>query len=59
MERDGENDKSIAIYAMSYANSPQRQIVLIGYPGAQSLDLVGPLEVFSMASVDHGRTGSL
>jgi transcriptional regulator GlxA family with amidase domain len=30
--------------------SPPRQIVLIGYPGAQSLDLVGPLEVFSMAN---------
>jgi transcriptional regulator GlxA family with amidase domain len=26
-----------------------RRIALIGYPGAQSLDLVGPLEVFSMA----------
>ncbi len=50
MESDGENDKSIAIYAMPYANSAPRRIVLIGYPGAQSLDLVGPLEVFSMAN---------
>jgi transcriptional regulator GlxA family with amidase domain len=33
--------------------SPPRRIVLIGYPGAQSLDLVGPLEVFSMAN-NHG-----
>src|ERR1700685_2763091 len=29
---------------------PSRQIVLVGYPGAQSLDLAGPLEVFSMAN---------
>ena len=35
---------------MSCPNSPPRRIVLIGYPGAQSLDLVGPLEVFSMAN---------
>jgi transcriptional regulator GlxA family with amidase domain len=27
-----------------------RKIALVGYPGAQSLDLVGPLEVFSMAN---------
>jgi transcriptional regulator GlxA family with amidase domain len=27
-----------------------RKIALIGYPGAQSLDIVGPLEVFSMAN---------
>jgi transcriptional regulator GlxA family with amidase domain len=27
-----------------------RRIVLIGFPGAQSLDLIGPLEVFSMAN---------
>ncbi len=30
--------------------SATRRIVLIGYPGAQSLDLIGPLEVFSMAN---------
>ena len=30
--------------------SPPRRIVLIGYPGAQSLDVVGPIEVFSMAN---------
>jgi transcriptional regulator GlxA family with amidase domain len=35
---------------MPYTPSPPRRIVLIGYPGAQSLDLVGPLEVFSMAN---------
>jgi transcriptional regulator GlxA family with amidase domain len=38
---------------MPYTSSQRRRIVLIGYPGAQSLDLVGPLEVFSMA----GRAG--
>ena len=27
-----------------------RTVALIGYPGAQSLDIVGPLEVFSMAN---------
>jgi transcriptional regulator GlxA family with amidase domain len=27
-----------------------RRVVIIGYPGAQSLDLIGPLEVFSMAN---------
>ena len=27
-----------------------RKIALVGYPGVQSLDLVGPLEVFSMAN---------
>ena len=48
--RSGGNDKCIAIYAMRYANSLSRRIVLIGYPGAQSLDLVGPFEVFSMAN---------
>lgn len=29
---------------------PERHVVLVGYAGAQSLDLVGPLEVFSMAN---------
>ena len=31
-----------------------RKIALVGYPGAQSLDLVGPLEVFSMANRSGG-----
>ncbi|MDQ0465037.1 transcriptional regulator GlxA family with amidase domain [Caulobacter ginsengisoli] len=31
-----------------------RRIALVGYPGAQSLDLVGPMEVFSMASDRRG-----
>ena len=32
-------------------SSPRaRQVALIGYPGVQSLDIVGPLEVFSMAN---------
>ncbi|MDB5484083.1 MAG: transcriptional regulator, AraC family [Caulobacteraceae bacterium] len=35
---------------MPYTNAPSRRIVLIGYPGVQSLDLVGPLEVFSMVN---------
>src|SRR5579859_919954 len=32
------------------APSAPRRIVLVGYPGAQSLDLIGPLEVFSMSN---------
>ena len=35
---------------MTAVHPPPRKIVLIGYHGAQSLDLVGPLEVFSMAN---------
>ncbi|HQT52756.1 MAG TPA: hypothetical protein PKX06_04645, partial [Phenylobacterium sp.] len=35
---------------MTSMNSTPRNIVLIGYDGAQSLDLVGPLEVFAMAN---------
>lgn len=31
-----------------------RRIVLVGYPGVQSLDLVGPTEVFSMANTYSG-----
>ena len=51
----GANDagvtvKSIAIYAMPFPAPPIRKIALIGYDGVQSLDLVGPLEVFSMAN---------
>lgn len=30
--------------------SKRRKIALVGYPGVQSLDLTGPLEVFSMAN---------
>lgn len=30
--------------------STPRKVALIGYPGVQSLDLVGPLEVFAMAN---------
>ena len=47
----------IADSAMPTPGSPPRRIVLIGYPGAQSLDLVGPLEVFSMAN-RHGAAGA-
>lgn len=32
-----------------------RKVALIGYAGAQSLDIVGPLEVFSMANRFGGR----
>ena len=35
---------------MPHAQPHPRKIALIGYDGAQSLDLVGPLEVFSMAN---------
>jgi transcriptional regulator GlxA family with amidase domain len=32
-----------------------RRVIIVGYAGAQSLDLVGPLEVFSMANQLAGR----
>ena len=35
---------------MSERAAPTRKVALIGYAGAQSLDLVGPLEVFAMAN---------
>jgi transcriptional regulator GlxA family with amidase domain len=35
---------------MSERPSATRKVALVGYPGAQSLDIVGPLEVFSMAN---------
>jgi transcriptional regulator GlxA family with amidase domain len=35
---------------MSEQLSPPRKVALVGYGGAQSLDIVGPLEVFSMAN---------
>lgn len=34
---------------------PCRRIALVGFPGVQSIDLVGPLEVFSMANRISGR----
>jgi transcriptional regulator GlxA family with amidase domain len=35
---------------MSEYPSQKRKVALVGYPGVQSLDLVGPMEVFSMAN---------
>ena len=35
---------------MTHAPAKPRKIALVGYDGVQSLDLVGPYEVFSMAS---------
>lgn len=35
---------------MSEQSSAPRKVALVGYPGVQSLDIVGPLEVFSMAN---------
>lgn len=35
---------------MNQSASCARKVALIGYPGAQSLDIVGPMEVFSMAN---------
>src|SRR5438105_3379437 len=35
---------------MTHSSPRKRQIALIGYPGVQSLDIVGPLEVLSMAN---------
>lgn len=41
---------------LTQRSSAQRTVALIGYPGVQSLDLVGPLEVFSMANRFGNRT---
>lgn len=38
------------IAPMTRPDARPRSIALVGYPGVQSLDLVGPLEVFSMAN---------
>lgn len=35
---------------MSDRSSATRKVALVGYPGVQSLDIVGPLEVFAMAN---------
>lgn len=34
---------------------PTRRVALVGYPGVQSLDLIGPWEVFAMANRFSGR----
>ena len=39
---------------MAHARSSRRNIALVGYDGAQSLDLVGPFEVFRMANYYSG-----
>ncbi|MFZ4606565.1 MAG: GlxA family transcriptional regulator [Caulobacter sp.] len=39
---------------MTRPDARPRTIALVGYPGVQSLDLVGPLEVFSMANTYGG-----
>jgi len=41
---------------MTQAPPPVRKIALVGYDGVQSLDLVGPFEVFSMANGFSGKT---
>ena len=50
VESSGGNVIHIADCAMTQTHPHPRTIALIGYDGAQSLDLVGPLEVFSMAN---------
>lgn len=35
---------------MNHPRTATRKIALVGYPGVQSLDLIGPLEVFAMAN---------
>jgi transcriptional regulator GlxA family with amidase domain len=40
---------------MSDDLTASRKVALVGYPGVQSLDLVGPLEVFAMANRFGGR----
>jgi transcriptional regulator GlxA family with amidase domain len=35
---------------MNTSATNTRKVALVGYPGVQSLDLVGPFEVFSMAN---------
>ena len=46
----GGNVIVIANYAMPNATPHSRKVALIGYDGVQSIDLVGPWEVFSMAN---------
>lgn len=38
------------ITPMGMTTNTTRKVALIGFPGAQSLDIVGPLEVFAMAN---------
>jgi len=49
----GGKDNYIAIYAMSSTKTASRRIVLIGFNGAQSLDLVGPADVFAHANASN------
>lgn len=39
------------------SDTEPRLIVLVGFPGVQTLDLTGPFEVFSMANTYIGRQG--
>ncbi len=50
LKSGGGNVRYVAYYAMPTPQRRLRKIALIGYPGVQSLDLVGPFEVFSMAN---------
>jgi transcriptional regulator GlxA family with amidase domain len=42
--------KLLQFAPMGEPASATRKVALVGYPGAQSLDIVGPLEVFTMAN---------
>src|SRR3982750_3362977 len=42
--------KMLQFTPMSEGSYATRKVALVGYPGAQSLDIVGPLEVFAMAN---------
>ena len=50
---------SATITAEMPAKAPQRNVAILAYPGVQSLDVTGPLEVFSAARqlVERGAAG--
>jgi len=59
MVRDvGSHDLDTAVPAMTTRRARERLVVLVGYPGVQTLDLVGPAEVFAAANLrrDAGQT---
>jgi transcriptional regulator GlxA family with amidase domain len=58
VRRVGSHDVEPADPAMTVRRARERLVVLVGYPGVQTLDLVGPAEVFAAANFrrDAGAT---
>ena len=52
MGEQGLAEMTDVLHSPPMSESPRmaRKVALVGYPGAQSLDIVGPLEVFAMAN---------